>query len=103
MGTEIFSWIILILAMCCLALWIWIRHMDTRPHRLPQMVCPHCQTRGTVTVTKTRTKVGISGGKATAAVFTGGASMLATGLSRKRWVNRCRCARCTMVWDINTG
>ena len=44
-------------------------------------------------------KRGISGGKATGAVMTGGLSMLATGLSRKERVNALHCDNCGMTWD----
>jgi len=47
----------------------------------PQMICPHCQTKGSVRTKPVTKKTGISGGKATAALLTGGVSMLATGLS----------------------
>ncbi len=46
------------------------------------MVCPHCQTRGSVYTKAVTQKKGVSGGKATAALLTGGVSLLATGLSR---------------------
>jgi hypothetical protein len=44
-------------------------------------MCPHCRTVGQVHAEDVNVKCGVSGGKATAAVFTGGASMLVTGLS----------------------
>ncbi len=47
------------------------------------MICPHCQNRGTTRTMAVQRKAGISGGKATAAVITGGWSLLATGLARK--------------------
>ena len=64
----------------------------------PSMVCPHCQSRGTVRTKKVKRKRGISGGKATAALFTGGVSLLATGLSRKENVTEARCRKCGNVW-----
>ena len=48
----------------------------------PSMVCPHCQATGMVHARRIRQKKGISGGKATGALLTGGWSVLATGLSR---------------------
>src|SRR5262245_62922855 len=48
--------------------------------RNAQMICPHCQAKGTVHTQPVRCKKGISGGKATAAILTGGVSILATGL-----------------------
>ena len=49
----------------------------------PMMVCPHCQEKGHVRTQPVTRKKGVSGGKATAALLTGGVSLLATGLSRK--------------------
>lgn len=71
-----------------------------RPPNNPKLKCPHCDTRGTVYTRAARVKRGISGGKAAAAVFTGGASMLATGLSRKQGVTEAYCASCDMTWTI---
>ena len=66
----------------------------------PAMICPHCQTRGHVRTKTVDRKKGISGGKATAAVVTGGVSMLATGLSRKEHLTRARCGNCLNAWDF---
>jgi hypothetical protein len=65
-----------------------------------QIICPHCQTRGSVTARQVTRKKGISGGKATGAVLTGGVSMLATGLSRKESARRLSCSSCGMQWDV---
>jgi hypothetical protein len=62
------------------------------------MICPHCQTRGTVSTSKTKVKQGISGGKATGAVLTGGLSLLAVGLSRKQKATKARCSNCGAEW-----
>lgn len=64
------------------------------------MVCPHCQTKGKVRTKPIKRKAGISGAKATAAVFTAGVSMLATGLSRKEAVTEARCGNCNSVWHF---
>ena len=64
------------------------------------MVCPHCQQQGGVRTKKIDRKRGISGGKATAALLTGGVSMLATGLSRKEHITRARCTKCGNGWDF---
>lgn len=64
------------------------------------IVCPHCQYRGYVTTRRVRRKRGVSGGKATAAVFTLGTSMLATGLSRKETVTAMKCKNCHSRWDV---
>jgi hypothetical protein len=65
-----------------------------------KMVCPHCQTKGTVWTEKKQVKAGISGGKATGALLTGGLSLLATGLSRKKAVTEATCRNCNMAWEI---
>jgi uncharacterized OB-fold protein len=66
--------------------------------RKPQMICPHCQTKGSVQTERTKMKQGISGGKATGALLTLGVSMLATGLSRKQKVTRAKCTNCGSEW-----
>jgi hypothetical protein len=45
-------------------------------------------------------KEGISGGKATGAVLTGGLSILATGLSRKQAWKSLTCSNCKMHWFV---
>ncbi|WP_156409743.1 hypothetical protein [Nocardioides sp. Soil796] len=65
-----------------------------------KIVCPHCQTAGGVTRRDVRKKKGVSGGKATAALMTGGVSMLATGLSRKEGTAVLSCSNCGMEWAI---
>ena len=49
-----------------------------------QIVCQHCQTKGKVVTEMARVKVGISGGKATAAVLTGGWSLLGPDWRRRK-------------------
>ena len=66
----------------------------------PHIVCPHCQTKGTVRVARVQRKAGISGGKATAAALTGGISLLATGLSRKERVTQAHCNHCGSTWTF---
>jgi hypothetical protein len=66
----------------------------------PQMVCPHCQTKGTVHTSRATQKAGISGGKATVALLTGGTSLLATGLSRKVDLTACYCHTCDANWTF---
>jgi hypothetical protein len=63
-----------------------------------QMICPHCQSRGTVRTKRITQKKGISGGKATAAVLTAGVSILATGLSRKEAGTEAHCENCSSTW-----
>lgn len=66
----------------------------------PVIICPHCQSQGTVRTKQEKRKSGISGGKATAGILTGGASLLATGLSRKQQVTKAHCDNCQMTWDF---
>jgi hypothetical protein len=63
-----------------------------------QMVCPHCRKKGKVLTWGVSQKKGISGGKATAALLTGGASLFATGLSRKERGTKAHCANCNNTW-----
>ncbi len=63
-----------------------------------QMTCPHCQMKGKIRTKAIKQKKGISGGKATAAIFTGGVSLLATGLSRKEEVTQAYCNNCSNKW-----
>lgn len=65
-----------------------------------QIVCPHCLHRGRVRATPTKRKRGISGGKATGALLTGGASMFVTGLSRKEHITEMHCSNCSVKWDV---
>lgn len=64
----------------------------------PSMVCPHCQTKGTVRTKRVKQKTGISGGKATAAILTGGVSLVATGLAKKAEVTQASCENCNCQW-----
>jgi hypothetical protein len=63
-----------------------------------QLICPHCQTKGKVRTKEIERKAGVSGGKATAAILTGGLSMLATGLSRKEQLTQAYCCNCRSIW-----
>jgi uncharacterized membrane protein len=67
-------------------------------HLNAEMVCPHCQTNGAIHTKLVTQKRGISGGKATAAVLTGGVSLLATGLSRKEQATEAHCGHCGNTW-----
>ena len=62
--------------------------------------CPHCNEKGSVHTKKVNNKKGISGGKATAAVLTGGTSVLATGLSRKEKQTEAHCTNCNITWTF---
>lgn len=65
-----------------------------------RLMCPHCGETGYVTSKQVKQKKGISGGKATGAILTGGVSMVATGLSRKEQVTERTCANCKSVWHV---
>jgi len=62
------------------------------------IICPHCQTKGSVTTRQIKKKVGISGGKATAGVLTCGLSLFAVGLSKKDRVTEAHCNNCGSTW-----
>lgn len=62
------------------------------------MICPHCSTRGRIQTKQVKLRKGISGGKATAALLTGGLSLVATGLSRREKATRAHCGACNSVW-----
>jgi len=64
------------------------------------MICPYCQNKGTVSVYRDKVKNGISGGKLTGAILTGGLSLLATGLSRKTEVSKAQCSKCGAEWTF---
>lgn len=64
-----------------------------------QIRCIYCQQSGSVTTVHRRVKRGVSGGKATGALVTGGLSIFATGLSRKQDVIEARCGNCGMSWQ----
>jgi ribosomal protein S27E len=64
----------------------------------PKVKCAHCGKTGDVDTKRIKQKKGISGGKATAAVFTAGISLLGTGLSRKEEVTEARCKNCGVTW-----
>ncbi len=68
---------------------------ETRQRKL---LCPHCQETGHVTTRRVDRKKGVSGGKAAAALFTGGLSMLAVGLSRREAETEAKCGNCGSVW-----
>jgi hypothetical protein len=65
-----------------------------------QMLCPHCGCRSCVRTINVKKKVGVSGGKATAALLTGGVSLLAVGLSRKEKMTQAHCSNCNSTWSF---
>lgn len=64
-----------------------------------RIICLYCQQAGQVSTKAKRVKRGVSGGKATGAIVTGGLSIFATGLSRKDDVIEAHCANCGMTWQ----
>jgi transcription elongation factor Elf1 len=62
--------------------------------------CQFCGAEGAVRVTDVTRKTGISGGKAAGAIVTGGASILATGLSQKKPAKHLSCRNCGMETDV---
>lgn len=107
---------ILVVAFCIGAYWYDRAHRDPEKEREkaqriaaelrnnrygernPAVICPACQTRGLVRTKNVDRKSGISGGKATAAILTGGVTLLATGLSRKEAATQCYCDNCRSQW-----
>jgi len=63
----------------------------------------HCLFCGSpkVTTTTINTKTGISGGKLSGALLTGGASVLLTGLSRKERQLIATCHACGIRWNLS--
>jgi transcription elongation factor Elf1 len=72
-----------------------------RAAQTKRIVCPHCSAAGKVATKQVRVKRGISGGKVTGAVLTGGISVLGTGLSRKQHATAMSCGNCGMAWTVD--
>jgi phage FluMu protein Com len=64
------------------------------------MNCPHCSKVGFVRTKQEKHTHGLHGGKATAAILTGGVSLLATGLSKKAKVTVAFCESCKNSWQF---
>jgi len=77
-----------------------IADMERWGVRNAAILCPHCQKRGHVWAKTVKRKKGISGGKATGALLTGGISIILTGLSRKESVTQAHCAYCNSTWEF---
>ncbi|HLR83394.1 MAG TPA: hypothetical protein VK059_00510 [Nocardioidaceae bacterium] len=65
-----------------------------------KIICEHCGERGQVTVRVVTRGKGISGGKATAGLMTGGLSLPLAGLSKNQQVRHLTCGNCGMAWDV---
>ncbi len=68
------------------------------PQLQGKLICPHCQATGYVSTKKVKVKVGVHGGTVTAAVLTGGISMLGTGLSLRHEKTEANCSNCKSSW-----
>lgn len=101
---PVFLIIAIILSMCLLVPFFFSQSAkDTRTELNRRsgdqhILCPNCNTRGSVQTEIIDQKKGISGGKATAAVLTGGISVIATGLSRKERCTKAYCTKCKSTW-----
>lgn len=62
--------------------------------------CPHCDEKGSVFSKSVNPRKGISGGKAVGAVFTGGVSLIATGISRREKMTQAHCDICDSTWQF---
>lgn len=93
MGSTILTILVVVIVVAIVR-----RNISSKGPANPALVCPHCQTKGSVHTKSVRQKKGVSGGKATAAIFTGGLSLLATGLSRKERVTQAHCDACNSTW-----
>lgn len=62
------------------------------------MTCPYCSYRGSTRTRKVTEKRGISSGKATAAILSGGSTLLVVGLSRMQQSTEAWCGSCRNVW-----
>lgn len=67
---------------------------------VPEVVCPHCQTKGKVYRDVTTEKSGIDGTKAAGGILTGGASLWFTGLSEKFQAAKLTCKNCGSEWTV---
>jgi hypothetical protein len=76
------------------------KRADPRGDLNPAFVCPHCHVKGSVHTKRVIVKKGISGGKATGALLTGGLSLFATGLSRKESNTQASCSNCRVAWML---
>ena len=74
------------------------KEREEKAARDAKLLCPHCQKFGFVKTEATVVKRGVSGGKATAALLTGGLTMLATGLSQEDTMTKATCANCGSTW-----
>lgn len=64
------------------------------------IICKSCGLRGNCTAKRVQRKNGIDGTKASAAVLTGGTSILFTGLSERHDSTQIKCRACRAVYYV---
>jgi hypothetical protein len=104
-GSFVISVIVVAVVIC---LGILIKVGDNKLKSLPPnwgpinlaMICPHCQTKGQVRTKSVVRKKGVSGSKATAAILTGGLSLLFIGLSQEENQTQAHCCDCNNTWEF---
>ena len=78
----------------------WRKEVKQKIKKDNKLRCPHCGKKKQVLTEQVTKKKGISGGKATAAILTGGLSLIATGLSREEEMTEAKCFNCGSVWHF---
>jgi len=63
-----------------------------------EMICQHCQQKGSVSVSRIKAKTGMSTFKILLAFITAGISILFMGLARKESRNKATCLNCKTNW-----
>ena len=63
-----------------------------------EVVCPYCHVKGQVSWRSRTDDGGISGDKATAALWTGGLTIFSHGLTNKVQNREAKCGNCSMMW-----
>jgi len=76
-------------------------YLVVNPGTHKRLNCPHCQGVGTVTIARVTKKKGVSTSKATAAILTGGISLIGTGLAKKGEVSQLTCSACGISWEVS--
>jgi hypothetical protein len=66
--------------------------------RKPEMICPHCQRKGSVRTKPIDQAKGVSGGKLAASIITAGTTLPFTGLSRHERKTQAHCDNCAATW-----
>ena len=75
---------------------VYLKHTPVNP----EIVCPMCGEKGGVRAHRRKAKKGFSTGKIMGGLFTGGISLLATGIAKKDWIYKCYCEKCGMEYDM---